>query len=93
MWTGTATQGLGRKLDLTFDFFAASDYLYGFGDRAFEFTGPAKADLAAIYSLHASDNRRVQLFSRIENVFNRTYYEDGFRTPKTWAVLGMQISF
>ena len=93
MWTGTATQRILRNLDLTFDFFAASDYLYGFGDRAFEFDGPVKADLAAIYTVHLSDNRALQMFTRIENILNRTYYEDGFRAPKAWAVLGMKVHF
>jgi iron complex outermembrane receptor protein len=93
MWTGTATQRVIRNLDVTLDYFGASDYLYGFGERAFAFRGPLKADLAAIYTFPISDARIVQLFTRVENVLNRTYYEDGFRTPKAWAVLGLKFGF
>ena len=35
--TGTATQRFGRSFDVTFDVFAASDYLLNFGTRAFSF--------------------------------------------------------
>jgi iron complex outermembrane receptor protein len=93
MWTAVATQRISKSIDVTFDFFAASDYLYGFGDRAAAFDGPLKADLAGSYSISLSDRHTLQLFTRIENVLNRTYYEDGFRTPGAWAVLGMKISF
>jgi vitamin B12 transporter len=93
MVTAVATQRIGRKLDVTFDLFAASNYLYGFGDRAYEFDGPVKADLSANYTIDASDRYSVQVFGRIENMLDRTYFEDGFRTPKTWATVGMKFLF
>jgi len=93
MWTAAATQRVTRNLDVTVDMFAASNYLYGFGDRAFEFAGPVKVDVAAVYTWNISDRRSAQLFTRIENALDRTYFEDGFRTPKAWAVIGMKVLF
>jgi iron complex outermembrane receptor protein len=93
MFSVTATQRIGRSLDITFDMFAASSYLLNFGTRAFSFDGPVKADLAINYTRPLTDTTSLRLFTRIDNVFNRTYYEDGFRTPKAWATAGMKFLF
>ncbi|HYP04799.1 MAG TPA: TonB-dependent receptor [Bryobacteraceae bacterium] len=93
MFAGTVTQRFGRTFDATFDLFAASDYLLNFGTRAFSFRGPVKADLAVNYTHTLTDRTSLRLFTRIDNVLNRTYYEDGFRTPKAWATVGMRLLF
>jgi outer membrane cobalamin receptor len=93
MFTGTVTQRFGRSLDATFDVFAASDYLLNFGTRAFSFEGPVKADVSVNYTHTLTDRTSLRLFTRIDNVLNRTYYEDGFRTPKAWATVGMRLLF
>ena len=96
MMTFTATQSLTRRLDVTFDLFAASDYLYPLylnGSRAFSFNGPVKADISATYTLPVAENRSVQFFARVDNMLNRTYYEDGFRNPKAWAIGGIRVLF
>jgi iron complex outermembrane receptor protein len=93
MLTFTATQRIARNLDVTADVFAASRYLYGFGDRPFEFDGPVKTDIAAVYTMNLSEHRALQIYTRIENMLNRTYFEDGFRTPKAWAVVGIKLLF
>jgi iron complex outermembrane receptor protein len=93
MFTGTATQRFGRAFDVTFDLFAASDYLLNFGSREYTFNGPVKADLALNYNRPITDTTTLRLFTRMDNVLNRTYFEDGFRTPKAWAVVGMRLLF
>jgi iron complex outermembrane receptor protein len=93
MFTAVATQRLGRALQLTFDLFAGSSYLYGFGGRAFEFDGPVKADIAASYTRTLGDRHGLEIFTRVENIFNRTYFEDGFQTPGTWATAGVKFRF
>lgn len=93
MFSGTATQRFGRSLDMTFDVFAASDYLLNFGTRAFSFDGPLKADLAINYTRSLTDATSLRLFTRVDNILNRSYYEDGFRTPKAWATVGMKYLF
>jgi hypothetical protein len=93
MFTGTATQRFGRSFDVTFDVFAASNYLLNFGTRAFSFDGPVKADIAMNYTRALTDTTSLRVFTRVDNFLNRTYYEDGFRTPKAWATVGMKYLF
>jgi iron complex outermembrane receptor protein len=89
-----ALQRFGKRWDASFDLLAASPYLTplfaGAGTRAFEFQGPRKADVAVAYTLPVRDTQSLRLFTRIENVANQTFYEDGFRTPGIWAVAGMK---
>jgi iron complex outermembrane receptor protein len=97
MFTANVMQRIGRRVDVAFDLFAASDYLFplfvGFQSQAFRFDGPVKADIAAGYTLPVGESRTLRFFTRIENVFNRTYFEDGFATPKAWAVAGVKFGF
>lgn len=93
MFTATASQRLGKRFDVTADLFAASNYLIPFSGRALQFDGPVKADLVAAYTYPVSDRHRVRLYTRVENLLNRTYYEEGFRTPKAWAVAGVKWLF
>lgn len=96
MATFTATHAVTKRLDVTFDLFAASSYLYPFflnGSRPFSFAGPVKADVSASYTVPFRETRRLQFFARVDNLLNRTYYEDGFRNPKTWAIGGLRVLF
>jgi iron complex outermembrane receptor protein len=95
MFTAFATYRFGRYLDATFDLFAASHYWFQFfagGNRPFDFPGPKKADLALSHTHPLGERWSVEFYTRIENVFNRSYFEDGFRAPKAWAVGGMKLS-
>lgn len=97
MGTLTATQRLGRSIDATFDFFAASSYLgpffAGSGTRAFRFAGPRKADVVLQYTRSLSDRTRLQVYTRLENLANQRFFEDGFRTPRFWGVGGVRLLF
>ena len=97
MFTTTATQRFGRRLDMTADFFAGSDYLFplfiGFSNRVYSFGAPVKLDVSGGYTQPLTDTSSVRLFVRIENALNREYYEEGFRTPKAWAVGGLKWCF
>ena len=97
-FTLVATQEITRRLQVTFDFLGASRYIagtffVGSGNRPFEFAGPKKLDSSVSYTLPLSDRRSLRFFTRIENLLNREYYEDGFRTPRVWAVAGMKLLF
>ncbi len=93
MFTATASQRIGRNIDVSFDLFAASGYTFPFSGRAFVFPGPRKADAAASYTRPLSDHHSLRFFTRIENVLNRTYFEEGFRTPGRWATAGVKFLF
>jgi iron complex outermembrane receptor protein len=97
MYAGTATYRIGRRFDTTADLFAGSHYLFplsvGFGTRIYSFDAPCKLDLSAGYTHPLTDTSSLRFFARVENALNREYYEEGFRTPKAWAIGGIKLSF
>ncbi|MCI0626413.1 MAG: TonB-dependent receptor [Acidobacteria bacterium] len=94
-----ATQRIGERVFVNFDLIVSSSYLAlvfdsnTFASRAFEFDGLAKADLGISYRLPLAENRSVRFFSKAENLFDRKYYESGYRTPGATAVGGIQFEF
>ena len=97
-FTFLAMQQLGRRTNVTFDFLGASDYVSGSffvggGSRPYLFPGPRRANVAASYTLPLNDRSSVMFFTRVENAFNQLYFEDGFQTPKAWAVGGIKWLF
>jgi vitamin B12 transporter len=94
-----ATQRIGARFDVTFDFVGTSDSLAPvydpsiFRSRAYRFGGMRKGDLSAAYVIPLDDSRRVRVFGKIENVFDRNYFENGFRTPGALATVGLQFDF
>jgi outer membrane receptor protein involved in Fe transport len=97
----TATYNWTRNFDTTVDLFAASSYLVpffvssggSFGTRAFRFDGPLKLDLAARYRIALGERHGLELYTRLENLTNRTYYEAGYRTPGFWGTGGLRWRF
>lgn len=98
-FTLVANARLGARVAVNFDLVASSDYLapifdnQTFTNRAYRFDGIRKGDLTASYTLPLSDARRLRLFGKIENVFDRVYYENGFRTPGINARAGAALHF
>ncbi|MXY70598.1 MAG: TonB-dependent receptor [Acidobacteriia bacterium] len=91
-----ATQWLGKRVNVTFDLFALSDYVlspYGAQGRRLVFSGPVKADLVVRYDLPLSDSRTLEVYGKAENVFNNDYYENGFGSPGLWVIGGMRLNF
>ncbi len=96
--TFVATQQVTKRTQITADFFGANEmisgtFFVGSGTRPYRFKGPRKLDLSASYTKPLSEKVNLRFFVRAENVLNRTYYEDGFRTPKRWATAGMKVVF
>ncbi len=92
----TATQWIARRLNVTFDLFAASDYLlspYGALGRRLVFGGPVKGDLVVRYDLLARPDLGLDLYAKVENLFDHDYYEDGFLTPGAWAIGGLRVRY
>lgn len=93
-----ATQQVTKRMQVTADFIAGSDYVsgtffVGTGTRPYQFGGPRKLDFSVDYTVPVSDRFSMKLFTRVENALNQTYYEDGFRTPKAWATGGLKFLF
>ena len=98
-FTLVANARLGSRVAVNFDLVASGDYLAPvfdprtFTNRAYRFDGIRKGDLTAGYTFPLSDSRRLRLFGKIENVFDREYYENGFRTPGVNARAGAALNF
>ncbi|HEX5705684.1 MAG TPA: TonB-dependent receptor [Pyrinomonadaceae bacterium] len=94
-----ATQRVGRRVLFNFDLAASSDYLAPlfdnrtFASRAYSFKGILKADLGASYTWPLRESRSLRVFGKVENLFDREYYENGFRTPGRFGVAGAAYSF
>src|SRR5262249_18267270 len=94
-FTASVTQWAGR-FHGTFELFGRSDYvqtIFGGGNRLFVFNGPTKANAIFGYEIPWTDRRNVELYGKIENLFNQKPYEDGFIGPQAWAVGGFRIKF
>ena len=96
LFTVTATQWIAERASVTFDLFVASDYsLSPFGGlgRHFIFTGPVKGDIVVRYDLLGRPDLGLDLYGKVENLFNDVYYEDGFLTPGAWAIGGLRFRY
>ncbi|HZB45043.1 MAG TPA: TonB-dependent receptor, partial [Pyrinomonadaceae bacterium] len=98
-FSAVLTQRLGQRFSLNFDLAASSTHLapvfdpVTFTSRVYRFDGLLKADLGASYRLPLDEARSLRLFALVENLFDRDYYEGGFRTPGVGARAGAAFSF
>jgi iron complex outermembrane receptor protein len=94
-FSALVNQDLTRRLAVTFELFAAGDYFVplGFPARAYQFAGPVKGDLGARYTFPVAGERTVRVYGKVDNVFNRVYFENGFRTPGAMFVGGASYQF
>jgi iron complex outermembrane receptor protein len=88
-----AAQQITRRLDVIFDMFAYGSYFFPFSGRAFKFDGPVKADLGASYTVPMNDRVSMRFYGKVENLFDREYFESGFRTPGAIFTGGMGLRF
>jgi hypothetical protein len=89
---------VGPRFFFNFDFAATSNYLAllfdkNFASRAFRFNGMKKAGIGASYRMTAGERASIRFFGKVENAFDQTYFEAGFRTPGIYATGGLQFGF
>ncbi len=93
------THRFGRRILANFDLAGSSDYLAPifdpntFASRAYRFRGLAKADLGGSYTLPLGEARALRFFAYVDNIFNREYFESGFRTPGRTGRAGASVNF
>ncbi len=91
------TEQATSRLLLTLDTLASSSYLAPvYGDVAtqvYRFGGLHKVNVGASYRIPLTEYRALRLFARTENIFNQTYFENGFATPGRTAMAGLQFEF
>lgn len=96
LFSFAATQWVTKRFNVTFDFFAASDYSlspFGAMGRRVVFAGPAKADVVFRYDVPVSDGATAEIYGKVENVFDNVYHENGFQAPGAWAIGGLRFRF
>lgn len=85
------------RLLLTFDTLASSSYLAPiYGDvitQAYRFNGIHKVNAGVSYRIPIKEYRAIRFFVRANNIFDQTYFENGFLTPGRTASGGMQYEF
>jgi len=59
----------------------------------YRFNGPTKADIVVHYDHPLADNRNMEFYVKVENVFNQQAYENGFIGPKAWAIGGLRLKY
>lgn len=86
----------GTRLDTNLDLYRQGEHYNSYfavnRSRAFRFPGFTKVDLTAGYRFWQSEQRFARLLLRMENVFDRTYYQNGWLAPGRYVVAGIQFS-
>jgi vitamin B12 transporter len=96
--TLVVTQRWSDRLDTTFDVFHGSD-TYGSlsaagRPRAYRYPGFTKAAVVAGYRLLDAGGRHpLRAYVKIDNLFDATYYEGGWRNLGRTAVGGLSVGF
>ena len=93
IFTVAASQQIGRRVDVTFDAFAYSSYFFPFSGVAYQFAGPVKADLGGGYTQPVNEKISLRFYGKVENIFNRQNFENGFRTPTAFFIGGTTLKF
>jgi iron complex outermembrane receptor protein len=86
-------QQFGKHVDASFEFLAASDFLYQLSRRTFVFPGPRQGVFTAGYTRPLTEKINMRFNVRINNILDQLYFEDGYRTPRRWATGGVSFSF
>jgi outer membrane receptor protein involved in Fe transport len=58
-----------------------------------KFAGYTKGDLFASYERRQTEKVTIVLFGGVENIFNQTYYENGFVAPGAIGRGGVKVKF
>ena len=82
-----------KRLTFTANFLGAPEFLGVISGRAVYWPGPRRLDTTGSYRLSFGERLKPELFARVENLLDRRYYEDGFRTPRRWVTGGFRFSF
>ena len=93
----TAVGHVGEHLELVGDVFARSPIYTALfttlGSRAYEFPGRATVDVGAAWSWRLSDRRRLRAHAKIDNLFDRRYYELGWLAPGATVTAGVTLQY
>jgi outer membrane receptor protein involved in Fe transport len=92
-------QRFQRGININFDLYSVSKHNFPLFDPLFfsqvllSFKGYTKADLGASYTREIGESRQVTFYGKVDNLFDRKIFEEGFRAPGATAVGGIKFRF
>jgi|SRR5579871_48874 len=89
----SATQRFTPRLIGFFAYTGSTSYLSPVYGQPFRFGGPSRARAGISYRRPLSEFRALRFYQSVDNLFNQTYFEDGFRTPGITSTSGIQFEF
>jgi outer membrane receptor protein involved in Fe transport len=92
-YSAFATQRFGSRLIAYFGYAGSSSYLDPVSSRAFRLPGPSRAQTAVSYRRPLREFSAVRFYLKADNLFNQTYFENGYRTPGVGVTAGTQWEF
>lgn len=92
-YSAFATQRFTSRLVGYFGFAGSSSYLDPVSSHAFRFPGPRRAQTAISYRRPMREFSAVRFYLKADNLFNQTYFENGYRTPGIGVTAGTQWEF
>ena len=97
MATFMVNQQMGKKTSVTVDLYRASSYYNALSAagraRAYQYPGLTKLDVVLSHVLWSTEAQSLRLYGKLDNVLNREYYENGFRSPKLTGLVGLKMNF
>ena len=94
-----ANQKFRRGININFDLYAVSKHLFPlfdpvfFSEVLFDFGGYTRAGAGASYTRGVGEGKELTFSARVQNLFNATIFEEGFRTPGHTATAGIKFRF
>jgi iron complex outermembrane receptor protein len=92
-YSAFATERFTSRLTAYFGYAGSTSYLDPVSSRAFRFPGPSRAQTAVSYRRPLREFSAVRFYVKADNLFNRTYFENGYRTPGIGVTAGTQWEF
>jgi vitamin B12 transporter len=92
-YSAFATERFTPRLIGYFGYAGSTSYLDPVSSRAFRFKGPSRAQTAISYRQPLREFSAVRFYFKADNLFNQTYFENGYRTPGIGVTAGTQWEF
>jgi hypothetical protein len=93
------SQRVGKGLNLNYDLYSASEHQFPLFDPVFFsqvitiFQRYTKADLGGSYTRSIGEGKQITFYGKVDNVFNWTVVDEGFRAPGAVGTGGVRIRF
>jgi hypothetical protein len=92
-YSAFATERFSSRLTGVFGYVGSTSYLANVSGLGFRFGGPSRAQVALSYRYPLSEFRALRFYFKGDNLFNQTYFQDGFRAPGATFTGGTQFEF